>query len=67
MMLLALPQQEVGLPIEFLHLELGYRGRLTRHCFDTYCWWLSPIKQQRNVELKTRHWKRKCRRSTTSK
>ena len=46
---LYLSQQEVGLPVEFLHLELGCRGRLASHRSDTNCCDLSPIKQQRNT------------------
>jgi len=43
-MLLHLSQQEVGLFVKFLHLEIGCRGRLASHYFDTNCYNLSPIK-----------------------
>ena len=46
------------------HLNLGCRGRLSSHRSDTNSCDLSPIKQQRNIELKTQQ--RKRRRSTTS-
>ena len=47
-----LPQQEDGLPIEFLHLELSCCGHLARHYSDTNLLW--SILMQRETELKAR-------------
>ena len=44
-----LPQQEVVLPVEFLHLELSYRGRLAAITLIPIVDDLSLIKQERTL------------------